>query len=402
MKITNYLPEEVNYCKICTYSNQRPSSTVEFKSKKNDKKELIKFKDGICDACHFAEIKNNEIDWSKREEELHKLCDAHRSKDGSYDCVIPGSGGKDSFYASHILKNKFGMHPITVTWAPHLYTDIGLQNFNSWIESGFDNILFSPNRNVHRLLTKLAFENLLHPFQPFIIGQKQVAPKIANQYGISLIFYGDNPAEHGNNIEENFNPKMKREFYSGEKNLENLSLSGYSGKELIESFNLNINDLEPYFPISLNDVKKNEIEVHYLSYYLKWDPQECYYYSIENSNFRPSPERTEGSYSKYSSIDDKIDCLHYYTTFIKFGIGRATYDTSQEIRNGKITREEAIPLIKNYDGERPKKYLKECLEYMSIDEDDFNRIIDKFRPKHLWKKSNQNLWELKSPIWKSN
>ena len=120
---------------------------------------------------NYTEIKNN-INWEEREKKLVDLCNKYRKNNG-YDCIIPGSGGKDSAFASHILKYKYGMNPLTVTWAPHLYTDIGWQNFTNWCHvGGFDNILFTPNGKLHRLLTKLAFENLFHPFQPFIIGQK--------------------------------------------------------------------------------------------------------------------------------------------------------------------------------------------------------------------------------------
>ena len=109
--------------------------------------------------------------------------------------MIPGSGGKDSVWVSHIMKNEFKMNPLTVTWAPHMYTDIGWSNFQKWIDSGFDNILFTPNAKVHKILTRLAFKNLLHPFQPFAMGQMYYPPKIAMKYGIKLIIYGDAQAE---------------------------------------------------------------------------------------------------------------------------------------------------------------------------------------------------------------
>ena len=101
-----------------------------------------------------------------------------------------------------------------------------------------------------------------------------------------------------------------------------------------------------------------------MGYYLKWIPQETYYYAVKNYKFRPRPFRTEGTYSKYNSIDDKIDDFHYYTTFI-IGIGRATYDVSQELRNNHISVEEG-KLIKKYDGEFPKRYFKEVLDYLEI------------------------------------
>ncbi len=124
-------------------------------------------------------------------------------------------------------------------------------------------------------------------------------------------------------------------------------------------------------------------------------PQEVYYYSVENCNFRPRPFRTQGTYSKYNSIDDKIDDIHYYTTFIKFGIGRATYDVSQEIRNDHISIEEGKKLIKKYDGEYPSRYMKDICTYLKISESEFNAICDKFRSPHLWVKKNKKIWTLR-------
>jgi tRNA(Ile)-lysidine synthase TilS/MesJ len=189
--MTKYgLPEEVKFCKRCVISNQRPSSTIEYEHTIDSKKETIYFDDeGICDACRIAEAKES-VDWESRQKELIDLCDRHRSKNGAFDCVVPGSGGKDSFYAAYVLKHDYGMHPLLVTWAPHIYTDVGWRNLQKW-QAISDHILYTPNRNTHRLLTRLAVENLLHPFQPFIIGQKTLAPKIASQYKIPLVFYGE-------------------------------------------------------------------------------------------------------------------------------------------------------------------------------------------------------------------
>lgn len=394
------LPSEVKYCTKCTISNQRPSSVVEFKNKPTDVKPTIEFdENGICSACKFAEIKETKIDWKKREEELIELCNKYRSKDGSYDCIVPGSGGKDSVFTAHILKYKYGMNPLTVTWAPHKYTDIGWKNMQSWIHSGFDNILVTPNGAVHRLLTKLAFENLVHPFQPFIIGQRLIGPRFSALYGIPLVFYGENQAEYGNNIKENDRPTMANDFYQDKPDLDKLYLGGVPARKLIEDYGVDLRDLNPYLPIDGSRLKEVGTEVHYLSYYLKWDPQENFYYAVENCGFEPNQERTEGSYSKYSSIDDRIDPLHYYTTFIKFGIGRATYDSAQEIRCGKIDREEGIALVQKYDDEFPAKYFKEILEYMDITEERFWEVIDKARSPHLWRKENGQ-WKLIHQIGK--
>jgi N-acetyl sugar amidotransferase len=392
------LPEKVVFCKRCVMSNQRPASAVEFKHTINSKKVTLNIgEDGVCDACRQAEEKEN-IDWGKREEELLRLLDKHRRNDGNYDCIVPGSGGKDSAFQSHVLKYKYGMHPLTVTWPPIIYTDYGYCNFRRWIEvGGFDNVSFNQNGRVMKLLTRLSIKNILHPFQTFILGQKNFGPKIALHYNIPLIFYGENEAEYGNPIADNASSLRDKSYYSM-KNLDEMYLGGVSIKELKGRYNIDLVDLMTYLPAPYEQIEKSKIEVHYLGYYLKWTPQEVYYYAVENTGFEARPFRTQGTYSKYNSIDDKIDDLHYYTTFIKFGLGRATYDASQEIRNKHLTREEGVALVKRFDGEFPDKYFREVMEYLSIDPDYFIELCDKFRSPHLWKKEDQE-WKLRYAVW---
>ena len=389
------LPKEVKFCYKCVISNQRPRSTVEFKSEPTSKKDTIEFDDfGVCEACRFAQEKE-EIDWKTRESELVKLLEKHRKNSG-YDVIVPGSGGKDSAYTAHILKYKYGMNPLTVTWAPHLYTEIGWQNFVNWSHvGGFDNILFTPNGKLHRALTKEAFINLLHPFQPFIVGQRIVGPLFAEKFGVNLVFYGENQAEYGNSKSENLTPLMKKVFFEN-RDLKNIRLAGLPINQIISKYDFKEKEFEPYFPL-----QRTFVNVHYLGYYVKWDPQECFYYAAEHTGFRPAPERTEGSYSKYSSLDDKIDPFHYYTTLIKFGLGRASYDAAQEIRNGKITREDGINLVRQFDLEFPEKYFHEFLAYINLKESEFIQIIDSYRSDHLWEKRGSN-WVLKNPIWSFN
>ena len=210
------LPEQVRFCRRCVMSNQRPASIPEFAHtpERRGARYLHIDDDGVCDACRYAERKE-QIDWPERERELLALLDRHRRDDGQYDCVVPGSGGKDSAYAAYVLKYKFGMHPLTVTWPPILYTDYGWRNFRNWIEvGGFDNVTFKPNGRVHQLLTRLAIENLLHPFQTFILGQKNLAPKIAVKYEIPLVFFGENEAEYGNPIADNEVSLRDRSYYT--------------------------------------------------------------------------------------------------------------------------------------------------------------------------------------------
>ncbi len=408
------LPREVKFCARCVISNQRPNSVVEFAHTKDAKKKTIAFNsEGVCDACILAWRKQREINWNERERELVALCNRFRKTDGTYDCVVPGSGGKDSFYAAHILKHKYGMHPLTVTWAPHLYTDWGQRNFHSWVNAGFDNYLATPNGRTHRLLTRLAVENLFHPFQPFIFGQKALAPKMALLHQIPLVFYGENEAEYGNPIDDTVSAKRDVSYFTSSPS-QTLHLGGISISALQKDYGVSASDLLMYLPADAREVKKAGIEVHYLGYYLKWHPQSCYYYAVEHGGFEASPERTPGTYSKYNSIDDKVDDLHYYTTFIKFGIGRASYDAAQEIRSGDITRGEGVALVKRFDGEYPTRFEKELMEYLSIAPKEFPRahkqfvhpkmtreyfmkLANSFRSPHLWKKEKEG-WKLRHQL----
>ena len=147
-------------------------------------------------------------------------------------------------------------------------------------------------------------------------------------------------------------------------------------------------------PAQMSALVKAGVEVHYLGYYLKWVPQENYYYAVEHIGFEANEDRTEGTYSKYNSIDDKTDPYHYWTTLIKFGIGRATYDAAQEIRNNHISREEGVALMHKYDQEFPEKYFPEFLDYLDMDRAEFFEIADNFRSPHLWRKVG-NGWELR-------
>ncbi len=394
------LPAEVKFCKKCVLSNQRPQPTNEAGFTKDSVKETTFFdEEGVCSACRYAEMKDNVIDWEEREKELIELCDRFRSDDGSYDCIIPGSGGKDSGFTAHTLKDKYGMHPLTVTWAPHKYTDIGWKNFQSWIHSGFDNILITPNGRVHRLLTRLAFINLLHPFQPFVFGQRLAGLRMALKFNIPLVFHGESPFEYGcSTMNETEERGFRKKYFYSDSNHESIYLGGVNVNELIKEFDIDLNDLQLYLPLIEKELKDFPLEYHFLGYYLRWDPQEVYYHAVENTGFEANPERTEGTYSKYASLDDRIDGFHYYTSFIKFGLGRATMDAAQEIRNHKIVRAEGAALVKKYDGEFPQKYFKEILEYMDIDEEYFWELIDQARSPHLWKKEG-GVWKLRHAVF---
>jgi hypothetical protein len=157
-------------------------------------------------------------------------------------------------------------------------------------------------------------------------------------------------------------------------------------------------ELKNYLPVNSNFLKERKIDFFYLGYFLKWVPQEAYYYAVENTGFKANPVRTEGTYSKYNSLDDKIDGMFYYTRYIKFGVGRTMMDSAQEIRNNHITKEEGLALMKRFEGEYPARYEKEFLDYVSMTKEEFVDLCDEFRSPHLWKKEN-GVWSLRKQPW---
>lgn len=371
------LPEKVEYCRRCVISNQRPR--------------IVFDSEGVCNACRFWERKHKIIDWDERERELVDLCNRYRRNDGRHDVVVPSSGGKDSGYVAHLLKYKYGMNPLTVTWAPHIYTDIGWRNFQALIHSGLDNVLGTPNGQVHRRLTRLSFEELGEPFQPFIYGQIWFPVRIAAREGIGLIMDGENgEVEYGGDPESEkpgFDVEDAIQYWLSDMPLEHWHDRGFTTA-----------DLDLYAPPAASELENNPVERHFFSYYRKWMPQEHYYYVREHCGFQPNPDgRSEGTYSKYASLDDRIDGFHYYLMLMKFGIARATSDAAHEIREGLIEREEAVQLVRRYDTEFPKKYFKDFLEYCEISEEHFWEVCEAWRNHNLWEQSD-NGWTLRQQV----
>ena len=374
------LPSEVIFCKRCVVSNQRPRISFD--------------KEGICSACRFSDHKNNGINWEKRENQLAQLCDKHRSLDGSYDVVVPSSGGKDSNYVAHMLKNKYNMHPLLVTWSPQVHTELGRKNLTSVIDSGFDSILITANGEVNRKLTKAAFINMGDPHQAFIYGQFSAPFKVAIQYKIPLVFYGeDTEVEYGGSMEHADRSSLDYEVFTKHR-FSSLSPSSF------EQYGFKASDLEKYglSEEEVKSIKELNIKQYFFGYFSKWIPQENVKCAIEHTGFKASEVRSEGTYSKDSSLDNLLDGFHYYLSYIKFGLGRCISDAAHEVRDGYMTRDEAIALVKKYDGEFPIKYYQEFLDYCDITEEEFREIIDSWRSHHIWK-FEKNEWKLKNPIW---
>jgi len=384
------LPKEIKFCRRCVISNQRPRISFD--------------KEGICGACRFADVKKYEIDWKEREQMLIELCNKHRRNDGRFDVVVPASGGKDSARVAYELKYKYGMHPLTVTWAPFEYTPIGYKNFRNFIKvGGFNNLMAWQNGRFHRKLSRVTFEALGDAWQPFTYGQMAYAFHIAKAFDVQLVFFGENGEAEYSGDPKVYNLsgmplKIWTEQYFKGATIDDVVEYGLETGMLTEK-DFDESDLMFYRPPKVKDLKDFGVEFHWFSFYKKWIPQENYYLAAEHAGFQANPEgRSESTYSKYASLDDQTDGFHFYLAFIKFGIGRCTSDAAHEIRDGHITREEGVSLVKRYDGEFPALYFKEFLEYLNITEEHFWEVMNNFRTRHVWKRVNGE-WRLRSAVY---
>lgn len=355
-------------CTRCVVTNRRPR--IEFDE------------EGVCSACRYADRKKNEIDWVERGKELVELLYKHHNKSG-FNVVVPCSGGKDSSFVASTMRER-RMTPLCATWAPYMYTDVGWRNIQGLVHSGYNVSMAFPDGLLHRKLTRLALEYYGDPFLPFIYGQLNWPMHVAAQNNIGLVFFGENgEAEYGGDPSANDRPCWE------EKDWERIYQKG-GGVDKLLALGLELGCISQeeiysaspfYRPVQLGRGMDYEYrpEFHWLGYYLPWHSQANYYHAVEHTGFEANEERSEGTYSKYASIDDKLDGLHYYFAYLKFGIGRCTSDAAHEVRDGDLERAEALALVEKYDGEFPERYLQECLDYMGMTRDQLERVIERFR-----------------------
>jgi len=321
-KQQNEMRKDIIFCKKCVMSNQRPR--IHFDA------------DGVCGACRFSEHKKQKVEWSEREAMLIELCDKYRRNDGRFDVIVPCSAGKDSGRVAHELKYNYGMNPLTVTWAPFEYTPEGYTNFRNFINvGGFTNLTASANGRLHRKLSRIAFEALGDAFQPFSYGVMCYPFQMAKAFDIKLVFFGENgEAEYSGNPSVYDLKGMPfgiwaDQYFKGAM-VDDLVRYGLEETDYLKKDDFTESDITFYRPPDPAEMKKLGLEFHWFPYYKYWTPQENYYYATEHTGFQPNPNgRSEGTYSKYASLDDQMDGFHYYLAFIKFGIGRATSDAAR-------------------------------------------------------------------------
>ena len=276
---------------------------------------------------------------------------------------------------AHRLKHEHGMNPLCVKWAPFVYTDIGFQNFNNFVQSGFDCMVMWPNGIIHRKLSRLAFEFKGDAWEPFAYGQLCYAMHMAVRFNIPLVMFGENgEALYGGDPAAN----DKRCWDYADWDRVYLKGSGVArlveiGRGLGALSDADIRSISEFYSLPARE-KLAGVEWHWWSYYRPWWPMDNFYYATEHTGFAPNAERSESTFTKYASLDDKLDPFHYWMAYRKFGIGRATSDASQQIRAGDLTRAEGVELVRKYESEFPARHYELFKEYIGVDDDQFAAV----------------------------
>jgi len=337
------------------------------------------FKDGICDACTSVEMKNT-IDWNERKKEFQLLLDKYRGDGSNYDCIIPVSGGKDSCTQALTMREEFGMNPLCVTHTPCDLTEVGLKNLDFLRDQGFDLIQVSANRKAYREMVRVGFFKLGDSCWPEHIGIFTAPVKVAVAYKIPLLIWGENSQfEYGG-------PASKKENNFLDRNwLEQFQMLGHRISDVVHD-GIDLNDIKTFHYPTDDELKEVGVTGLFLGYYTKWDTQK----NIEKMlslGWNKNPDGPiEGAYNAYENLDCKwIGGLHDYMKFIKYGFGRATDQLCIEVRNGYMSRDEAIEkLAQSTEGQVPWKFIPDFLNYLSITEEEFFENLDRFTNRMLF------------------
>ncbi len=369
---------EIRYCKKCLMPTTRPR--------------VIFNEDGVCNACLNAEEKKR-IDWEARRREFLALVEPYRSRDGSWDCIVPWSGGKDSSSIAYRLKFEFGLNPLLVTFSPQLPNEVGNHNREMLIRLGFDHFFFRPNQRIHRHLARRFFIERGNLKVAWDAGINVLPVMVAVKHRIPLIFYAEHgESEYGGRVLSEEHKKFRdfTEFIEHQV--------GDDPRNWVDDV-VTPNDLNPYVYPDLEEVAAVGVKALYFAYFFRWSMYENYQFIKDKIDFWTHPQgRTVGTFTDFDSLDDKVDNLYYYMQYIKFGFGRAVRDASRMIQNGHLTREEGLALARKYDGEFPEEFLDEVLDYLEMDRTEFTEVVDMHRNPEIWKRDAHNDWALRVPL----
>ena len=356
------------YCKICVMPNTKP--------------DLFFDEAGVCDACRSAELKST-VNWEQRREEFEELIGRFRGKNATnYDCIVPVSGGKDSHYQTYMVKKKYGMNPLLVCFEATKRTPLGRKNLDN-IKSAFgvDLIEFQKSPAVYKKMCLEGFRRVGDHEWPNHLGIFTFPIRVAVQMKIPLIIWGENSQlEYGGPKAARMKSELNRRWLE-----EFGGLLGHRIEDMVGVDGITPEDLVSYQYPSDEELKRAGITSVFLGYYFKWDARTQTELMVKDFGFSVLEDGpVEGTYTNYENLDDVLVSIHDYLKFVKFGFGRATDHACLDIRNGRMSREEAVKVASAIDGKLSKAVVHEFTEFFGISEKEFFQVVDSFTNKTLF------------------
>lgn len=385
-------PPKMRWCRKCVYP---ASSAVP-----------LAFDDeGTCSGCRTA-LQRVEVDWERRRKAFEKLIEEYRGKGKSgYDCIIPVSGGKDSYYQTHIIKKVYGLNPLLVTYHGNNYTETGLRNVQNMRDVfDCDHIFFTPSIEVLKKLNRIGFRLMGDMNWHAHAGIFTYPIRAAVQLQIPLMVWGEHGFmdlggmhSYGDFVE--FTYRYRHEHCLRGYEWSDMSDEGLAkqGKGAFAE-GLTARDLSAWMYPSDEEIQSVGVRGIYISNFFKWEANEHGRMAVDRYGFKPSPVPFERTYRTLSNLDDMHENgIHDYLKFVKFGYGRATDHCCKDIRAGKMTREEAVDIVRKMDHIKSKD-LQRWLPYVGMTEEEFDRTADGFRDPRVWWKDESGRWT-KDNIW---
>jgi N-acetyl sugar amidotransferase len=368
---------EIRFCKKCVMPSTRPR--IQFDE------------EGICNACKNTAKKEN-VDWKARWKKLEELCDKFRKTDGTFDVIVPVSGGKNSSYVAWKLKHELGMHPLCVNVRSPLQTKIGHKNLQNFADSGFNLMEISANGKAGQAIAKQGLINEGQAQLDWLFALMVVPIKVALAMNVPLVMYGEEgESEYGGSKElENsaeFGLKHIKKFYHS-----GLSAQKVLGKRVSE---FSEDDLAYYSLPDEDSIKPGDLFAAHFSHFEPWNENHHLELAVEKCGFEFSKEDT--FHESWHLAEDTLYTLHMYLAYLKYGFDRANADACILIRTGELTREEGIKLVKEKGGKFPKQHLQKYLDYYKMTEEEFMNTLEKFRNKDIWENVNGK-WQLKATL----
>jgi N-acetyl sugar amidotransferase len=367
---------EIDFCKRCLYTTEHPLG-------------LVLDEDGICSGCRIHEEKDT-LDWANRWSKLEGLVADYRSKSGQYDCIIPVTGGQDSYFIVHLVKNVLKMNPLLVAYNKYFNTPLGIRNLSN-LRIVFDcDILFqNVNPQSVRNITKTTLRSLGSIYWPILAGHSVFPVQTAVRYKVPLIIWGAHQGvEQVGMFSHEHEVEMTRRYRKDH------DLMGHEADDLLSVFDtLSEEDVWQYRYPSNSDLNDVGVRGIYLGNYVRWDPKAQHELMIKLYNYKTS------AFSRTFDTYDFVDCynymnLHDQLKLYKCGYSKVTDHACREIRHGRLSREEAVGLVKFYE-RQPVEFRNMFADWLGVTDKSLTFLMDLQR--------NPKYWNNTAPLeWKYN